>query len=455
MAKSVGGITDMTSGSAVRHILVFSIPLLIGNIFQQLYNMVDSLVVGRFVGESALAAVGTGFSVIFMMVSLFMGLGMGTSVMVSQYYGAKDFEGLRETVNTTYSATMVITLPIMILSMVLTDPLLRLIQVPPDTMPEARIYMLIIFFGMVGPLGYNINVGVLQGLGDSKTPLRFLCISCGVNIVLDLVFVLVIPMGVAGVAVATIIAQLLSWILSTRYINRHYSFLHIRPFHFQFRGDLFAHVLRIGIPSSIQNALFSVGMLAIQSLVNSYGSMFMAGYNAANKLDMLAFMPIQSFAVAVTTYVGQNIGAGRMDRIRHGTKAALCLSMSVCVVLGGLTILFARPLMGIFSSSPDVINAGVAYLYRILPFYWMCALFFILCSVMRGAGEAIVPMITSIFSLWLARVPAAYLLNHFFGRDSMFFCFAVGWILGDAIALFFYFKGSWKRRAISTANKVV
>lgn len=448
MEKHVG-MTDMTVGNPARLLLLFSLPLLIGNIFQQLYNMVDSVIVGRFVGETALAAVGTGFPVIFMITSMFLGLGVGASVVVSQFYGAKDLEQVSATVNTIYTGMMIGAVPLSVLGVLLSGPILHLIKVPEDTFPDARIYMIIIFAGLIGNLGFNINAGILQGFGDSKTPLLFLSVACAVNIVLDLVFVLVIPMGVAGVALATIIAQALSWIFGIIYINKKYSFLHIRPFHFQFDRELFRQTMRLGIPTGIQQTLFSVGMVAIQSLVNSYGSSFMAGFNGANKLDTFAFMPIQSFSTAVTTYVGQNIGAGKLDRVRHGTRWGLMLSFGVSIILGGATVIAGPSLMRMFSTSPDVIAAGVAYLNRILPFYCIFSLFFILNSVMRGAGEAVIPMFTSIISLWLARVPAAYLFAHLFGRDNMFFCYAAGWVLGDIITVYYYLKGDWKRKAIT------
>lgn len=446
--KSETSMTDMTTGNPTKLIVMFTIPLLLGNIFQQLYNMVDSIVVGRFVGEIALAAVGTGFPIIFLMSSLFMGIGIGATVMISQFYGAKDLQNVSNTVRTIYSATIIGAVPLTVVSMLLSGPILKAIQVPPDTFDAAKLYMIIVFAGIIGSLGFNINSGILQGLGDSKTPLLFLAVACIINIALDLVFVLVFSLGVAGVALATIIAQAFSWIFGIFYINRRYPFLKLSFVHFYFNKDLFIQAMRLGIPSGIQQALFSIGTLAIQSLVNTYGSTFMAGFNGANKLDTFAFMPIQSFSNAITTYVGQNIGAGLLERVKQGTRSTLIVSIIVSVVLGGGTMAFGSFFMRLFSTSPDVIAAGTAYLNRILPFYVIFTVFFILNAVMRGAGETIVPMFASTISLWLARVPAAYLLASFFGRDNMFFCYAVGWILGVMITLYFYSKGNWKRKAV-------
>ena len=321
------GITDMTTGNPYKLILLFSIPLLIGNIFQQMYNMVDSIVVGNIVGEKALAAVGTAFPIVFMTSSLFMGIGVGATIMISQYYGAQDMENIQNTVDTIYTATMVGIIPVAILAAFLSEPVLRLMQVPDDgTLQMAKTYLIVIFVGILGGLGYNINAGVLQGLGDSRTSVFFLLIAMVINIVLDLVFVLV-GMGVFGVAFATIIAQLASWLFGIRYINKHYSFIHIRPFSLRLYKPLFWQVVRLGVPSGLQQALFSMGIMVMQSLVNGYGSSFMAGFNGANKIDTFAFMPIQSFTTAITTYVGQNIGAGRVDRVKQGTRAGLILSV--------------------------------------------------------------------------------------------------------------------------------
>ena len=298
----------MTSGSPYRLILSFTMPLLLGNIFQQLYNMVDSVVVGNVIGDKALAAVGTGFPIIFMLSSLFMGIGTGATIMISQFYGARDLERVNQTVNTIYTALIIGIIPLSLIGIFLSEPLLHMMKVPDDgTLEMAKTYMIIIFIGVIGNLGFNINAGILQGFGDSRTSLLFLMIATVINIVLDLVLTITIPMGVAGVALATIIAQIVSWLFGVFYINRHYDFISIRPHKFYFQKELFFQAMRLGIPSGIQQALFSIGIMFMQSLVNSYGSSFMAGFNGANKIDTFAFLPVQSLSNALTTYTGQNI----------------------------------------------------------------------------------------------------------------------------------------------------
>ena len=307
---------DMTSGNPALLIFKFTIPLLIGNIFQQLYNMVDSIVVGNYVGQIALAAVGTGFPFIFLMSSLFMGLGIGATIMISQYFGAGDMTNVKKTVDTIYTSMMLISIPLTIIGAFVSRFILELVNVPADTINSANIYMVIIFLGIIGSLGFNVNSGILQGLGDSKTSLIFLAIACVINIILDLVFVLVFGWGVAGVAVATIIAQFCSWVFGVFYINKKYKYLHISPFKFKIDKEILIRTIKLGIPAGLQQALFAAGIMVFQSLVNQHGSVFMAGFNAANKIDTFAFMPIQSFSIAATTYVGQNIGAGKLDRVK-------------------------------------------------------------------------------------------------------------------------------------------
>ena len=442
--------TDMTQGNPAKLICLFALPLLFGNVLQQLYNMVDSIVVGNFVGDAALAAVGTGFPVIFMLVSLFMGLGTGATVMISQFYGAGDKESLRKTVATIYNAILVGAVPLTILGILLAGPLLRMMNVPEDAYGMARTYVMVVFAGVVGNLGYNVNAGILQGLGNSRTTLLFLSIACVINIVLDLVFVIVFSWGVMGVALATIIAQFCSWLFGIFYINKHYKELRIRPFHWDFDRHLFGRAMKLGIPSGIQQALFSVGVMVLQTLINRYDTAFIAGFQGANKLDTFGFMPVQSFAIAVTTYVGQNIGAGKMERVNRGMWYTVAMSAAVNVVVAIFLVPLGPVCMRLFSQDPQVIAAGCAYLDRIMPFYVVFSFMFILNAVMRGAGETIVPMISTLISLWLVRIPVAYFLADHFGRDNLFYCYVIGWLAGVVLSGLYYLSGRWKNKSIVT-----
>ncbi len=447
--KREGGSIDMTKGSPYKLIFLFSIPLLIGNILQQFYNMVDSIVVGNIVGPKALAAVGTGFPVIFMLSSLFMGIGNGATVIVSQFFGAKDYENLRKTVTTIYKSMLIAIVPLSILGILISRPLLILMQVPDDgTLDMAVTYMIVIFIGLIGSMGYNINAGILQGLGDSRTSLIFLAIATMINVVLDLAFTAGIRMGVFGVALATIIAQMCSWLFGLFYIQKKYTIIKIKFRHLEFDRALFKQALRLGIPSGLQQMCFSVGIMVMQALVNGYGSTFMAGFNGANKIDSFAFMPVQSFSIAVTTYTGQNIGAGLLDRVRLGTRAGMILSAITCVVIGGVLYPISGWLMRMFSSDAGVIESGVWYLHSVLPFYVLLAAGFIFSAALKGAGEMIVPLVSSIIGLWVARIPAAYLLAHFFGQEYIYFSYAVGWVFGFILPFVAYRRGKWKNKSV-------
>lgn len=429
-------------------IVAFSMPLLVGNIFQQMYNMVDSIVVGNYVGSSALTAVGTGFPVVFLLASLFIGFAMGATVMIAQYTGAGDQARVARTVDTLYSALLILIVPLSLLGVALTTPLLTAIRVPEEAFDQARIYCIVIFAGGVGSLGYNINAGIMQGLGDSKTPLLFLAVACVINIILDLVFVLVGHLGVFGVALATIIAQICSWVFGIFYINRKYPFLHIRFLQLKIDRELLRQIIRLGVPSAVHQCQFSVAILIMQALINGFGNDFAAGFTAANKIDSFAFMPIQSFSTATTTFVGQNIGAGRLDRVKQGTRSALLLSTVVCLVITAVVIPFRRPLLMLFNRESAVVAAGEAYLLRVLTPMFVLAIMFILSSVLRGAGATVVPMVASVVSQWGARVPAAYLLAHLFGPEELYWSYLIGWVLGVAICLVVYLRGRWKDKCV-------
>jgi len=440
-------IKNMTEGSPIKLIFAFAIPMLIGNIFQQLYNMVDSIVVGNYVGKIALAAVGTGFPIIFMMSSMFIGIALGATILISQFYGAGDINNVKKTAQTIYTAMMIGAIPLSVIGILLSGPILHLTNVPTDTFPMAKQYMIIVFAGMIGSLGFNVNSGILQGLGDSKSSLLFLAVACAINIVLDLVFVLVFHLGVSGVAYATIIAQFFSWIFGIIYMRKKYYFLDISIFKFEFDKITFKKILKLGIPSGLQQALFSIGIMSLQSLVNSYGSDFMAGFNAANKIDTFAFMPIQSFSNAVTTYVGQNIGAGRMDRVHKGMVSTVIISMLFSAVIGAILLPFGPSIMRMFNPDPIVIESGMYYLKSVVPFFALLALVFTLNAVVRGAGEAVVPMLASILSLWFARVPSAYLIAHYFGKEYIFYSYTIGWAIWFIIIVPYYISGKWKNKS--------
>ncbi len=458
MARSKG-LTDMTSGKPLGLIVRFSIPLLIGNLFQQFYNMADSIIVGNFMEErnAAQAAVNTGMPVIFLIVALFAGLGMGATIILSQNYGAKQMDAVRKTIRTVYTLVLLISVPLTILGIVITPWLMRLLGVPDGasdsgTMDMAVTYVRIIFIGLVGSLGYNINAGILQGLGDSKTPLRFLIISTIINIALDLLFVAVFGWGVAGVAIATIIAQAFSWLYGIWYIHKKYPELELSLLKLGVNKPILFKMLRLSLPSALQQSLFSIGSLFMQRLVNQGGESFMAGFGNATRIDAFVFLPVFSFFAALTTFTGQNMGKREIGRVKQGLKSTLVVSLAVFAVIAAVTVLFGRYLLALFNQNEDVISYGMNYIHAVIPFSFIIIVQFMLVAVMRGAGQVMVPLLTTFIGFIVIRIPAAYLLERFYGKEKMFYAYPIGWVLSLTAALIVFATGRWQRKSFVMTN---
>ena len=435
----------MTVGSPTGHIFYFALPLLLGSFLQQLYNMVDSWVVGNYAGDASLAAVGVGYPVIFMFTSLFMGLSGGGTVVIAQFYGAGNMGRVRDAVDTVYTAFMASAIPITLLALGLVKPVLLLMQVQADAWAESWLYLTVVSAGLVGAIGYNLNAGILGGLGNSRTTLLFLAISSVMNIVLDLVFVLGLGMGVLGVALGTIISQAFSWLFGLFYINRCYPAIAIRPFCRRFDRALFRQIMGIGLPAGIQMSLVALGAMVVMSKINSFGKEFAAAYNVGSKLDSLAFLPVQSLSNAVTAFVGQNTGAKRPDRVRRGIRMTVAASVVWSAVM--LVLIPLGPtLVGFFSDTPAVIHSGTVYLRCIMPFYALFSVMFCLNNAMRGAGDSLFPMLDVIFSLILVRVPAVYWFADHYGPDYMYYGVGVGWCVGFTLSVVYYLSGRWKRK---------
>lgn len=442
---SHGGMRNMTVGSPAGHIFYFALPLLAGSFLQQLYNMVDSWVVGQYVGDGALAAVGVGFPVIFMFTSLFMGLSNGGTVVIAQFYGAGKLDRVRDAVDTIYTSFVVAAVPITVLAVALVKPILFLMRVEESAYHEAWLYLIVVCAGLIGTIGYNLNAGILGGLGNSRTTLLFLAISAIMNIILDLALVLAGGLGVLGVALGTIISQAFSWLFGLAYINRKYPEIAIRPFCRRFDGRLFRQIMGIGLPAGVQMSLVAVGAMVVMSKINSYGKEFTAAYNVGSKLDQLAFLPVQSLSNAVTSFVGQNIGARRPDRVRRGVRVTVVSAVVWSAVM--LVLIPLGPaLVGFFSDTATVIQAGTVYLKCIMPFYVLFSVMFSLNNAMRGAGDSVFPMVDVIISLILVRVPAVYWFANHYGPDYMYYGVGVGWIVGFTLSVLYYLSGRWKRR---------
>ena len=399
---------DMTTGNPVSQIIRFTIPMLLGNLAQQLYNTADSVIVGRFVGDNALAAVGSAGPLLNLMIVLFVGISVGASIMVSQYFGARQREKLSWTIGNCITMTGIASLIIMIIGPLAARPLLRLLNTPESILDWCTTYLIIIFLGIGGGGYYNNLSGMLRGLGDSTSALLYLLVATGTNIVLDLVFVAVFGMGVPGVAWATIIAQFLSAWLCLRKLMQDDRSLRPEAEYLKPDGEYMGRLIRLGLPSGVTQAIFSMSMIVVQSLTNSFGEVFIASNVIVMRIDGFVMLPAFSFGTAMTTYAGQNIGAGHMDRVTRGAKQGTLTAMGVSAVLTVLILIFGRPLMGIFTRTDELIELSYQLMQILAVGYIAMEVTQCLSGVMRGAGDTVTPMWISIVNSVALRVPLAY-----------------------------------------------
>lgn len=421
----------MTEGSIVRHILEFAIPMAIGLLFQQLYNAVDSVVVGQYVSKQALAAVGSTGSIINMLVGLCNGLSVGAGVVISQRYGAKDYEKLHEAVHTTLSVTFILSLIATVAGTLIVTPMLQLMDTPADVFEEAKTYLTIYFAGMSGLLLYNMGAGILRAVGDSRRPLYFLAFSAGLNIVGDLVFVLVFDMGVAGVALATIIAQFCSAALVLYVLTRTKEPYGVKWSGLHIKWDMLKKILAVGMPSGIQQAITAFSNVFVQSYINAFDSACMAGWTSYNKLDAFLLIPVQSIAMASTTFVGQNYGANKTARAKEGVNKSLKLSVMITAGLAVLMVLCKRPLLRLISPEADVIEFGAYFVSVITPFYVTICFNQIYAGALRGVGNARIPMVVMLCCFVLFRQSYLALTHQYFGQSLLLTALAypAGWVL--------------------------
>jgi putative MATE family efflux protein len=445
---------DLTSGREISVVFRFAVPMLIGNIFQQMYTMVDSIIVGQGVGKEALAAVGASFPVLFLMVSLIIGITMGASVMLSQFFGAKDFERLRKTIDTAYIFLFLSSLFVSVLGILLSGPILRGLRVPEDVFPLAKQYLSIMFAGMLFLFGYNTVSAVLRGLGDSKNPLYFLIIATVLNIFLDLLFVMVFGWGVAGAAWATVIAQAVSLGAGIVYMQKSsQDVLHVRLKVLRFSREIFRTMLRIGLPSGLQQSLVSLGFIALTRIVTPFGTNVIAGYTAASRLDSFAVMPAMTLSLAVSTFVGQNLGAGKMERVRTGYLSTLALAGVISLFITTVMILFRADLIRMFSPDQEVVEIGSRYLLIVSAFYVVFSGMFITGGVLRGAGDTLTQMFITLAALWFIRIPVSALLSNRLGPTGIWYGIPAGWVVGFGISFVYFLGGRWKRKAVTSPGE--
>jgi putative MATE family efflux protein len=439
---------DLTIGKEGRLIFQFAAPMLLGNLFQQLFSVVDSIVVGKFIGKEALAAVGASFPVIFIMVSLIIGLVMGTTVVISQYFGAKNFVKVKRAIDTMYIYTAIAGILTTVIGLIISEPLLRLLALPEEIMPQALTYLRIYLSGNIIFFGFNGTSAALRGLGDSKTPLYFLIIATLVNIILVILFVAIFQWGVAGAAYATLIANGVAFALAIIWLNKTHKLIRIALGGLHFDRETFRQSIGIGLPTGIQQTLIALGALALLGIVNKFGTDVIAGFSVASRLDALAIIPAMSFSQALSTFVGQNIGANKPERIKTGLIATIRMSGIVTIVTSLFIVFTGHILMSLFTYDPEVIRLGDQYLTIVSSFYLMFTFMFIYTGLMRGAGDALVPMFISLLSLWLIRIPLALILSGKIGAAGIWWSIPAGWFIGLVLSFIYYKSGRWKKKSI-------
>ena len=448
-------VKNLTEGKPLKLLFFFALPMVAGNFFQQLYNMVDSMVVGKFVGEDALAAVGSSFPVVFLAVAIASGLSMGCTVVISQLFGAGYIREMKTTISTALIALGVIGITIMGLGELFASPLLKLLGTDPDIMTDSLIYLRIYFGGAIFLFLYNTLNGIYNALGDSNTPLKFLMVSALTNIGLDLLFVIRFHMGVTGVAWATLIAQGLCAVVSFYVLIRRLRKMENEPSSLHKKFNLFEmnaakRIAKVGIPSMLQQSIVSFSMMFMQGLVNSYGKVFVAGYTAATKIDTLAMMPNMNFSNAMSSYTAQNIGAKKEKRVMEGYKASLLMVLIFSVVITGIVYLFGPQLLGLFLNSGaegSAMSYGLEYMKTVSVFYVLMGLLFVGNGLLRGAGDMGAFMLSSMSNLF-SRVIIAYLLSYFIGASAIWWSIPIGWGVGALFSFLRVRSGKWKLKRI-------
>lgn len=449
-------VKNLTEGPPLKLLFFFSLPMVAGNLFQQLYNMVDTAVVGKFVGEDAVAAVGSSFPIVFLAVAVAAGLSMGCNVVISQLFGARRIHEMKTTVSTALITLGAVGLVLMLLGTLLAGPLLQLLGTDPDIMADSRTYLRIYFGGAVFLFLYNTLNGIYNALGDSRTPLYFLMTASLGNIVLDLLFVIKFQMGVAGVAWATLISQGACALVSLAVMIRRLKRLPNEEDKQGMRFPLFdpsavRRILQIGLPSMLQQSLVSLSMMMMQGLVNSYGKVFVAGYTAATKIDTLSLMPNMNFANAISSYTAQNIGAGKYDRVKEGLKAILFMVVVFSLIITLIIFLFGSQLLSLFLDPGDTSGAlsyGLSYMRTVSMFYILMGVLFVTNGVLRGAGDMGAFTLASMSNLF-SRVTIAYALAHFIGESAIWWSIPAGWLVGSTVALLRVKSGKWKRKSVA------
>lgn len=434
----------MTEGSIAKHLMMFAIPLILGNLFQQLYNTVDSIIVGNYIGSEALAAVGSSGSIINLLIGFVVGTSVGAGVVISQYYGANNQEKLKEAVHTTIAISFIAGIVLSVAGVILTPVILRLMGTPNEVLGNSIVYLRIYFGGILFNIIYNMAAGILNAVGNSKRSLVYLAIAAITNIILDFVFVVYLHMGVEGVAIATDISQLISSILVIRFLVKSKEGYRLYLKEVKIHKDVFQKIIKIGIPTGIQNIVISFSNVIVQSSVNGFGAFAMAGFGAYIKVDGFNILPVLSFSMAATTFAGQNYGAGKLERVKKGIGISIGMGVIYSVCTGVLLLLFDTQVLSVFSSNEQVISYGVQMLHYFCPFYFILAIMHIASGTIRGAGKTVEPMLIFLANLCVLRIVWILIsLRMTHQIKYVFMSYPISWITGAICMLLYMWKGKW------------
>ena len=438
------GRNNLTEGSIWKGILLFAMPILLGNIFQQFYNTFDSWCVGNFIGENALAAVSSSGSLIFMLVGFFNGVAMGAGVIIARFYGARDYAAMRRAIHTDVAFGLVAGISLSIIGVVFSPTILRWMGTPAEVMPESVVYFRYYFCGAVFSVMYNIFVGILHALGDSRNPLIYLMISTVVNILLDLLFVAVLKMGVGSAALATTISQGISATLCCIRLMRMDQECRLIPREIRFHMESLGQIVRIGLPSGVQNSVIALANLVVQSNINSFGKEAMAGCGAYSKIEGFVFLPVSCFTMALSTFVSQNLGAKQYDRVKKGVGFGIGCCVVLAELVGVLSYTFAPGLIAFFNDAPAVVDFGTRHMRTICLFYCLMAFSHCIAAILRGAGRASVPMFTMLACWCLIRVTyitiAVRVVNEL---TTVSWAYPITWVCSSVVFLVYFLKADW------------
>jgi len=440
---------DMTEGIPWKKLLLFTIPLLIGNVFQQLYSTVDAIFLGRFVGDNALAAIGSSIPLFFLILMLCMGVAMGAGIMASQYFGAKSREDLSYTVGTAISLTAAVSLVITVFGPFATRPLLVLLDTPPEIIDDGVLYMNVLLYGIIGVAYFNMLSGILRGIGEAIAPLFYLIIACLLNIVLNFFLIVVLGLGVFGAAIGTVIAQALTSILCLRKLMKMRDVFDMGLRYLWPKKKYVVQVLKLGVPTGASQAIFAIAMMITQPLVNSFGAMFIAVNVIVMRIDGFVVMPIFSFGNAMTVFTGQNVGAGKMDRVNTGVKQCLKMMLGTSAVMVTVVLILGRFIARAFTDTPEIIELTMRMLWILALGYIAFSVANVLWGVVRGAGDAISPLWASIFNSVIIRLPTAYLLVYLLARpEALMLSLASTWTANMVLSIIVFRMGKWRTKGL-------